>query len=291
MKRGPIIRVTKMTCGVLVVLALVAILPTTATRTSAADIVAGPLFQMQQQINSLNSVVADQQEQINALKARRPDFDLREFTSLDPGTKVFRATRFIKTPVFTVFPGNSIEGTLTIQQYYDGEQLVQRWEEIYNEPNPNFPSVPLPNPFTAEFLLNVTPGGLVETGFRFFNQLGVNSSTATYNPALLVFPFGLYSVGDMWGGAYIERFQIVSLPENRQRMSRMNQYAILGIETVTVPAGTFVDCIKIARYRGNGTDRIGWYAKGIGAVKFIFTSKDLTENNTLNGMYVLQSMY
>lgn len=268
-----------------------AILLTTANRTSAADIAAGPLSQMQQQIDSLNSVVADQQEQINALRARRPDFDLREYTSLDPGTNVFRATRYIKTPIFYLKPGNGIFGTLTIQQYYEGEQLVQRWEEIYDGPNPNLPSVPPPNPFTAEFLVNVTSEGLVETGYRFINQSGVNTSTTYYNPALLVFPFGLHSVGDMWGGAYIERFEIVSLPENVQRMSRLYQYAIVGIETVTVPAGTFTDCIKIARYRGNATDRIGWYAKGVGAVKFIFTSKDLTENNTLNGIYQLEQRY
>jgi hypothetical protein len=129
----------------------------------------------------------------------------------------------------------------------------------------------------------------------------VNSSTTRYDPGLLVFPFGLHAVGDMWGGAYIERFRLIpgQLQDYKQFMSRLYQYAIVGIETVTVPAGTFTDCIKIARYRGNGTDRIAWYAKGVGQVKVIFTHKDQTDINTpedhrfpdtLNGMYELNPM-
>lgn len=286
-----------------ILIVLAAILLVTPTRSLAADIPAGPLFQLQQQINSLKSMIAVQQEQINALKARRPDFDMQEYFSAAPGMKVYQATRYIKTPSFTLVPHNQIFGTLTIAQDYDAQgRLVQRWEESYDDPNPNFPLVSPPNPFTAEFLYDVTPEGLVETGYRFYNLSGVNSSTTRYDPGLLVFPFGLYAVGDMWGGAYIEIFRIVPIsgpPVYKQYMSRLYQYAIVGTETVTVPAGTFTDCIKIARYRGNGTDRIAWYAKGVGQVKVIFTHKDQTDINTpedhrfpdtLNGMYELKSM-
>lgn len=278
----------------LVSLAVVsATLLTTPAGTSAADIPAGPFFRLQQQIDILKSTVAAQQEQINALNARRPDFDMQEYISVDPGVKRYRATRFIRTPAFTLSPHNQIFGTLTITQNYDeGGKLVQRWEEAYPAGNPNFPSVSPPNPFTAEFLYDVTTDGLVETGYRFYNLSGVNSSTTRYDPGLLVFPFGLYAVGDMWGGAYLERFRLIPGPlqDYKQFMSRLYQYAIVGTETVTVPAGTFTDCIKIARYRGNGTDRIAWYAKGVGQVKVVFTSKDLAENNALNGMYELDSM-
>jgi hypothetical protein len=44
-------------------------------------------------------------------------------------------------------------------------------------------------------------------------------------------------------------------------------------EDVTVPYGTFTDCVKIARFRGNQADRIGWYAKGIGLVKMIYAQE------------------
>jgi hypothetical protein len=266
------------------------ILLATSIQIPAMEIQAGPLAEIQQQIHDLNSVIVAQQEQIDALKSAHRYFDTQEYNPVDPGIKVYKATRFIKTPSFTLDPYNQIFGTLTIEQKYQGEKLVLRWAEVYDGPSPRFFSVPPPNPYTADYLYDVTPEGIVETGFRFYNLSGVNSSTARYEPGLLVFPYGRHAVGDMWGGAYIEKFRGVSMPEYKQFMSRMYQYAIVGIETVTVPAGTFTDCIKIARYRGNGTDRIGWYAKGIGAVKFIFTSKDLTENNVLNGIYELEYM-
>jgi hypothetical protein len=223
------------------------------------------------------------------------DFNMQEYISVTPGVKVYAATRFIKTPTFSAFPHNLIFGTLTIEQKYEGEKLVQRFEEIYSaSTNPTFSLIPPPNPFLAEFLYDVTPGGIVETGYRFIALIGPfpgqNTSTTKYEPGLLVFPYGRYAVGDMWGGAYKEEFFLVGSPDIKQYMSRVAQYAILGIETVTVPAGTFIDCIKIARFRGNQSDRIGWYAKGAGAVKFIFTNNDQTTNNTLNGMYELESM-
>lgn len=284
----------------LVSLAVVsAILLTTTTRTSAAGIPVGPLFQLQQQINDLNSKVADQQAQIDALNARRPDFDLQDYISVEPGERVYKATRFIKTPGFALYPHNQIFGTLKITQRHEEGKFIQRWEEVYPEANQYFSTVIPPSPFTAEYMHNVDSGGIVETGYRFYNLSGANSSTTRYEPGLLVFPFGLYAVGDMWGGAYKEEFFLVSNPEIKQYMSRLFQYAVVGIETVTVPAGTFTDCIKIARYRGNGTDRISWYAKGVGQVKVMFTHKDQTDNNTptdhrwpdtLNGMYELESM-
>jgi hypothetical protein len=276
---------------------LAAILFTTSTQTSAADIPAGPLFQLQQQINALNTKVNEQQAQIEALKV--PKFNMEDYISAEPGVKFYKATRFIKTPAFTVFPHNQIFGTLTITQSYEGATLKQRWVEVYPVSNPNFSTVIPPSPFTADFLYDVNSGGIVETGYRFYNPSGVNTSTTHYEPGLLVFPFGQYAVGDIWGGAYLEEFFIVSNPDSKQYMSRLFQYAIVGIETVTVPAGTFTDCIKIARYRGNGTDRIAWYAKGVGQVKVIFTHKDQTDINTpedhrfpdtLNGMYELSSM-
>lgn len=38
-------------------------------------------------------------------------------------------------------------------------------------------------------------------------------------------------------------------------------------ETVTVPAGTFTDCLKIKETLGDGSVEYKWYAKGVGAVR------------------------
>jgi len=44
--------------------------------------------------------------------------------------------------------------------------------------------------------------------------------------------------------------------------------AFLGVETVIVPAGIFVDCAKV--YHTTGTyDSVAWYAEGVGMVKRI----------------------
>jgi len=77
----------------------------------------------------------------------------------------------------------------------------------------------------------------------------------------------------MWGDAFIEKLerQPIFFP-------RVYQFAILGLEDVNVPAGTFTDCVKIARFRGNQADRIAWYAKGIGAVKMIYAQEEHSHN-------------
>jgi hypothetical protein len=261
---------------------LAVILLTTPTQTSAAGPPVGPLFDLQQQINNL-------QAQINAMKP----IDMASYFPVTEGKNFnYKATRFIKTPTFTASPYNVINGTLTIDFKYEGATLVIVWEEIYDPNTTIFPASP-PAPIRMELLYDIKPEGIVETGYRFIPLSGPNSgkntSTTNYDPGLLTFPSGWYGVGDMWGGAYNEEFFIVRDPTKKQYMSRLYQYAIVGIETVTVPAGTFTDCIKIARFRGNQSDRIGWYAKGIGPEKFIFTHPDQTVNNTLNGMYELQS--
>jgi hypothetical protein len=95
-----------------------------------------------------------------------------------------------------------------------------------------------------------------------------NPGLGTVKP-LLIFPYATVEVGDMWGSAFEEK-------GNREPIfyPRVYQYAVLGLEDVTVPAGTFTDCVKIARFRGNQADRITWYAKGIGTVKMIYAQEE-----------------
>lgn len=86
---------------------------------------------------------------------------------------------------------------------------------------------------------------------------------------LLTFPYALVDIGYMWGDAFVEKgsHQDIYFP-------RVYQFAVLGLEDVTVPAGSFTECIKIARFRGNQADRITWYAKGIGPVKMIYAQEE-----------------
>jgi hypothetical protein len=87
---------------------------------------------------------------------------------------------------------------------------------------------------------------------------------------LLSFPYSVVEVGYMWGDAFIEKLD----HQTYNNFSRVYQFAIVGLEDVTVPAGTFQGCVKIARFRGNQADRIAWYAKGIGLVKLIYAQEE-----------------
>jgi len=94
------------------------------------------------------------------------------------------------------------------------------------------------------------------------------------NP-LLVFPYFVVDVGYMWGDAFIEKLE----RETYGNFARVVQFAILGVEDVTVPAGTFTDCVKIGRFRGNQAQRIAWYAKGIGLVKMVYAQEEHIQLN------------
>ncbi|MGE5699600.1 MAG: hypothetical protein ACM31N_05995 [Deltaproteobacteria bacterium] len=100
------------------------------------------------------------------------------------------------------------------------------------------------------------------------NGLPPNPNIGNEKP-LLTFPYAVVNVGYMWGDAFVEK-------GNREAIyyPRVYQFAILGLEDVTVPAGTFTDCVKIARFRGNQADRISWHAKGIGMVKIIYAQEE-----------------
>jgi len=53
---------------------------------------------------------------------------------------------------------------------------------------------------------------------------------------------------------------------NGYRVSMSSTITLLGIETVTVPAGTFADCLKLRMVDSDGETEYMWWAKGIGEV-------------------------
>ncbi len=97
-------------------------------------------------------------------------------------------------------------------------------------------------------------------------------ATRTYSPSSIeTLPDVTKRIGESWGGHFVSTLEYFQEPQG----STVNVWAItlLGIEDVTVPAGTFQNCIKILINRGNQTtSMIRWYAPGIGWVKRVYES-------------------
>ena len=155
-------------------------------------------------------------------------------------------------------------GELIVTVEVNGSGRLLGWDRFYLEV-PGDPPVP-----AKSDLLNIryelTPSGWFELGRDRVNWNG-QISNSEHDPPILVFPFITASVGDHWGGAFIEEVTIDTVPFYH---ARMWTYTILGTETVTVNGITYADCLKIARYRASMGDSVKWYAKGIGQVKMIY---------------------
>ena len=115
-----------------------------------------------------------------------------------------------------------------------------------------------------EYLTADSPEGTLETGRRIYNTDGSLYQDLTYFPAILgVDLAGPKEVGKIWGGGYMAK-----KPDGSRYSEETKMFSIIGIEDVTVPAGTFTDCVKV--YHTTGTyDSVAWYAEGIGMVQRI----------------------
>lgn len=156
-------------------------------------------------------------------------------------------------------------GTLAISAWSVPEGILLDWLETYGD-GQNF--------LHLLYRYAITDKGSVEAGYASLNPSGAIVFDAVYEDPLVTFPFGQTSIGALWGGAFIEKRQGILNPLYQASFARTYTYAVLGIEDVTVPAGRFERCLKIARLRGNQADRIGWFAKGIGPVKFIYAQEE-----------------
>ena len=116
----------------------------------------------------------------------------------------------------------------------------------------------------VEHLTADSVAGTMMTGRRMYNAIGVLTQDLTYFPAVLgVDITGAKSVGKVWGNAYIAK-----KPDGRVYGAEINMYTIIGIETVTIPAGTFEKCIKVFTTTQNYKN-VSWYAEGYGLIKRI----------------------
>jgi hypothetical protein len=262
-------------------------LVTATTRTSAAEIPAGPLFQLQQQINVLSSTVASQQDRIDALEDRigglGGEINLSDYWDPPNVIKEYTAKRYtnytIPNPMGlgfgTVF-GAEIPGTLLTSKTISGENAIVFWKEFYD-------SGPWPlNNQTLEIKYEIRGDGEYEIGQDTYQPFPADpapkTSASVYDGPLFAFPYGNWPKNASWGGAFVQRIKFYppppTIPPPDQAYARVVHYVILGFEDVTVNGKSYEKCLKVARIRGNQADRVNWYAKDVGAVKMVFTQEE-----------------
>ena len=101
-----------------------------------------------------------------------------------------------------------------------------------------------------------------EIGRREYNTSGVMTQDLTYFPPIQGIDLsGPKKINKSWGGGYIAKKPNGSLYGVETKM-----FTIIGVEDITVPAGTFINCSVV--YNITGTyDSVAWYAEGIGMIK------------------------
>ncbi len=116
---------------------------------------------------------------------------------------------------------------------------------------------------SVEYLTADSPEGTMETGRRMYNTDGLLYQDLTYYPPLLgVDLAGPKEVGKIWGGGYTAK-----KPDDSVFSYETKMFSILAIEDVTVPAGSFANCVKV--HCTTGYNWMAWYAEGVGMVKRI----------------------
>ena len=124
-----------------------------------------------------------------------------------------------------------------------------------------------------DIMYQITKSGWIELGRSQISHWNGQVWDSVNEAPILVLPFSNVSVGENWGGAFIEERTMSG--GGTFYFPRIWTFTILGTETVTVNEGTedeetYADCLKIARYRASMGDSVKWYAKGIGQVKMIY---------------------
>lgn len=120
-----------------------------------------------------------------------------------------------------------------------------------------------------EHLKAASVDGTLEIGRREYiwdEVLGdhVLTQDLTYDPPIIgVDIAGAKEVGQIWGGAYCEK-----KPDETIYGFETLMFSILAIEDITVPAGTFLNCIQIYK-NTRAYKSVIWYAPGVGMVKYV----------------------
>lgn len=98
-----------------------------------------------------------------------------------------------------------------------------------------------------------------------------NPNVQTFTPKLLAFPAQM-SIGAPWSGETVLTNTVFTPTTSLLAV----KYDIVGVESVTVPAGTFNNCLKFFRtsITSSTTVRVQWRCPGLGLVKEFSTTGD-----------------
>ena len=235
--------------------------------------------EVNQNFEALKSVLNDNDARIEVLEST----PLNDLVNMDEysthathptWSKTYRSVRWDSS-------GREMDSGTTVSSWVrtsEGSEEVTEgtWDESWDE------SWESGIRFRATYHYEVTDHGLWITGYTGENDTGAAVTEVSYENGLIVWPNGNWDPGRSWGGGYLERVYDSGSNEPPRTFPRLVVYQIVGTETLSVPAGTFEDCLVIVRTRGSRSDRVGWYAKGVGSVKYIYTEK-----NGFRSMYEL----
>jgi len=127
----------------------------------------------------------------------------------------------------------------------------------------------------VEYLTAPSDNGTLEIGRREYNTSGIMTQDLTYDPPIIgVDLSGPKEVGKIWGGGFVIR-----KPDNSIYGTGTKMFAILALEDIIVPAGTYLNCVKV-HITGVSYNSVAWYAEGIGMIKRI----------GVDGLFELQSI-
>lgn len=187
----------------------------------------------------------------------------------------------ITSKVFSVSGGNMCENTetKTYQRTLDGSNTNTDVTIIRTNSN----TAAFCRRFTHHFV--ETPTAYEHTGLESQSEDGTVESVVTHEPALTRLTSSmsqnqLFSFHAEYTDTYIPYNDITT-------GLKIESFQIVGVEDVTVPAGTFNNCIKLNIVL-NGTvprQRITWRCPGIGMVKRVQTN-----NNSGYKIWQLQSI-
>ncbi len=224
--------------------------------------------EVNQNFDILKSAIESNTEKIENLeKSARTEglfvIDMDEYYIYDSyptGSRMYQVTRWDLN-------GDKItSGTMVWSWVRDSDAGVfeMRWKEISDIYK-----------FDVIDVLKETSEGLFVESYKMLDENEKIHQEVVYENPLKIWPKGLWELGRSWGGGYIERvYAPPGSTEPAQSYPRIVVYHILGFETVVVPAGTFENCLVIARIRGSRSDRIQWLSKEVGTVKMIYTDRD-----------------
>jgi hypothetical protein len=159
----------------------------------------------------------------------------------------------VKTMTYTYFTGPGVaDEVYDITVSWNGVTNVEEWA--------------WENGNNYKFFYVQDAQGLLWEESEIYDSGTTTTTTEELDPPLLsIMASGDRAIGVSWGGASVITSTRQTVPPTIYLGATCRMQTILGIEDVTVPAGTFENCVKI--YQNYISDRVYWLAPGFGWIK------------------------